>query len=953
MHIGLTSGTTGRPHPQAIRQAMRLLLLGVVLAALTGCGSGGGTSTGGASISASATTAEDTEVFITPTVTGGTPGEAYVYAVVTGPSHGTAVVSGNRLLYTPAADYNGTDSFQFNATSSSGVAFAGSATITITAVNDPPASASAVITTAEDTVGTVTPTVSDPDSGDTHTFLVIPPLPANGTAGPTGTPGSQLTYTPNANFTGTDSFTFQIIDGAGALNTGSVSVTVSAVNDAPTSTSVNATVGFTLSTTLQPTVEDPDPDDTHTFNVSSPALTYGTVSVVGGNLVYTAGLTAGIDLFTFTATDGSGASVNGTARVTVDPGINVAPTSASATLNTDEDTVGFATPSVVDPNPGDSFKLSIVSQPAMGTASVANGMLRYVPDANYNGADSFTFRATDGGDLSRDGTCTVTVNPVNDPPSAAIATLTAVEDTAATPVTPTVTDIDDSPPFTLAIETQPAQGTAGVASGQLTYTPNANYDGSDSFTFRATDSGGGYVIGNAGVTITAVNDAPSVNDIGVVTLEDRATSNIVPSIDDVDGDLSFTLAIATAPSNGTVSEDDVRITYTPTTGFYGIDTFTYTANDGALDSTAATVTVHVTGSIATAAQPEDVVFGDFDGDSDQDVAVANFLGDVSSQVVTVFLNAAGTGTLDSGTHIDPNAGSAILGSIALAAGNLDGDGDDDLVIVYQDDDSYAVFPGNAGLAATTANARVSLGSGFFPRAVALGDFDGGGVLDLAVVGIFADQINIYAGNGDGTFAGTPSATLATGTSSSPFDVVTGDFDNDGNTDVAAVPLQVSATDYLSPYLGDGTGTTFTAPVTVEDAALLLEDDADLAVGDFNGDGRDDLVRTLKSTHQVAVFLSGAGGSMSSHTTYSVDLQPSGVAVADVTGNGNLDIVTSNAGNDSTSLLAGDGAGGFAAAVTTAAHPFPGGIATGNLNGSGGADIVTVHPADNILGVTLY
>src|SRR5882724_324964 len=112
------------------------------------------------------------------------------------------------------------------------------------------------------------------------------------------------------------------------------------------------------------------------------------------------------------------------------------PTEASASITTNEDTTSApVTPSVTDPDAGDTFTFSIVTQSVNGAAAVVNNQLVYTPDANFNGQDGFTFRATDSGGLSAVGTANVTVAPVADAPSATHAGITARAGTPSSAVT--------------------------------------------------------------------------------------------------------------------------------------------------------------------------------------------------------------------------------------------------------------------------------------------------------------------------------------------------------------------------------------------------------------------------------------------------------------------------------------------------------------------------------------
>ncbi|MCA9200306.1 MAG: tandem-95 repeat protein, partial [Planctomycetales bacterium] len=160
---------------------------------------------------------------------------------------------------------------------------------------------------------------------------------------------------------------------------------------------------------------------------------------------------------------------------------------------------------------------------------------------------------------------------------------------------------EEDDPLTAELVTSPANGTLTLNDdGSFTYTPNAGFVGSDSFTYRATDG----VFDSNAVTVslavtldqgnvapTAVNDAYVVNQGNVLTV--AAADGVLRNDSDTDGD-SLTAFIFTAPANGTVSlNQDGSFTYTPVSGFSGTDSFTYRANDGNLNSTAAIVAITV------------------------------------------------------------------------------------------------------------------------------------------------------------------------------------------------------------------------------------------------------------------------------------------------------------------------------------------------------------------------
>ena len=134
---------------------------------------------------------------------------------------------------------------------------------------------------------------------------------------------------------------------------------------------------------------------------------------------------------------------------------------------------------------GDMLTYSVVAGPAHGALSGVAPNLTYTPAANYNGADSFTFKANDGTVDSSAATVSLTITAVNDAPVAADQAVTTAEDTAKAIVL-TASDVDGDA-LTYAIVVGPAHGALSGVAPTVTYTPAANYNGPDSFTFKAND----------------------------------------------------------------------------------------------------------------------------------------------------------------------------------------------------------------------------------------------------------------------------------------------------------------------------------------------------------------------------------------------------------------------------------------------------------------------------------
>lgn len=279
------------------------------------------------------------------------------------------------------------------------------------------------------------------------------------------------------------------------------------------------------------------------------------------------------------------------------------PTITAGPIVTDEDTPASTLAVVVNPDAGETLSFAIVAPAAHGLAAVDGaGLIDYTPDPDFFGGDTFVVRVTDSAGASAATTVNVTVNPVNDPPASASASITTDEGTVSAGVDPVVVDVDDTS-HTFSIITQPSNGHAYVTvpDNQLVYDPSGNFSGSDSFTFLAMDGGGLAVLGTALVTVIPVNDPPvAVNDSYSAT-ESTALSgaSVLTNDNDPDGD-PMTAALVAGPSHGTLSlAPDGTFVYAPYLGFVGSDSFTYRASDGLLNSNVATASIIVSAMVVT------------------------------------------------------------------------------------------------------------------------------------------------------------------------------------------------------------------------------------------------------------------------------------------------------------------------------------------------------------------
>ncbi|RMF04228.1 MAG: tandem-95 repeat protein [Chloroflexi bacterium] len=321
--------------------------------------------------------------------------------------------------------------------------------------------------------------------------LLIITNPGHGNVTVNTTTG-EVTYTPNPNFSGADSFEYRICDTNNQCATGSVAVVVIALNDAPIAVddSLPATEDTPATLPVMNNDSDPDNDPLTITAVGVPAN--GLILNTGANLVYTPTLNFnGTDIFTYTISDGI-LQDTATVTVTVAP-VNDPPVAVNDTAVTAEDTSEVINVLLNDTDPdGDRLKVIAVANPANGSATTNPGqtIVQYTPNPNFAGTDVFTYTISDGL-LSATATITVTLIPINDPPVAAPDSYTTPANTPLLITAPGVlgndTDVDNTT-LTAITKTLTLSGSLSLAAdGGFTYTPNPGFTGTDSFTYVAND----------------------------------------------------------------------------------------------------------------------------------------------------------------------------------------------------------------------------------------------------------------------------------------------------------------------------------------------------------------------------------------------------------------------------------------------------------------------------------
>jgi len=527
-------------------------------------------------------------------------------SLVSGPSHGTLTLNDDgSFTYTPNENYYGTDTFSYAVSDGTAVSDVATITFEITPVNDAPVADNDTFTVAED--GSLHDSVLANDrevDGDTVTATLVTG-PANGALTLNG--DGSFTYVPDADFSGTDSFTYQTSDGELTSNTALVTIVVTPVNDAPVAKDDDYTVGE--GTQLTGNVLDNDTDidgDRLTAEVVS-GPSHGSLKLnADGTFTYTPEADYnGTDSFVYSVTDAKNATSNlATVTINVTP-VNDAPVATDDSYTTDEGTqlTGNVLGNDTDID-GDTLTVSVGTGPQHGSLTLnADGSFTYAPTGDYHGADEFTYTVSDGQGGTAVGTVNITVSPLNDAPVAVDDSVTTDEDT---PVRGNVLTNDTDPDGKETIQsasvvTGPANGTLEFdgATGEFTYTPNPDYNGTDSFTYTVTDGTLTSDVATVTITVTAVNDAPVAGDDTVTTNEDTAVQgNVLTNDTDVDGKTTIaSVTVVTGPTKGTLDLNTAtgEFTYTPAADVNGTDTFTYTItdSDGATSNTA-TVTITIT-----------------------------------------------------------------------------------------------------------------------------------------------------------------------------------------------------------------------------------------------------------------------------------------------------------------------------------------------------------------------
>ncbi len=911
-----------------------------------------------------------------------------------GVSHGTLTLHPNgSFSYTPAANFNGTDSFTYHASDGSLSSSSVTVTLTVAAVNDAPVASADTYAATEDTalnVDAASGVLGNDTDVDGNTLTAVLDTDVSHGTLVLNADGS-FTYTPTAGFSGGDSFRYHASDGSLSSSVVTVTINVAHVNHAPTASAdtyaATENIPLTVNKASGVLANDSDPDGDPIQAVLDSGVSHGVLVLnADGSFLYTPALAfSGADSFTYHASDGSLSSSVVTVTLNV-AHVNHAPTASADTYAATEDTalnVNAASGVLAndtDPD-GDMLTAVLDTDVSHGTLTLnPNGSFTYTPAVNFNGSDSFTYHASDGSLSSGTVTATLNVAAVNDAPVASGDTYAATEDTeldvnAASGVLSNDSDVEGDT-LTAVLDGNVSHGMLTLnADGSFTYMPAANFSGADSFTYHASDGS----LPSSTVTVTLnvanVNDPPVANADAFTVAEDQSKTLDVLA-NDTDPDLpsgdKLTIASVSTPDQGgsvTIASAGTSLSYTPAANFFGTETFDYTVHDTSGASSTATVTMTVTSvndppvvavipdqTVTENVQMTPLDLTQFVTDVEHDPLT--FTLDPASDALPPGLSLSSAGVLSGTPTLDSSVGSYNL-VIAVSDGQASVSSKPFMLDVLRS--------GRVDLAVTASAA---------PNPVAVGQT---ATWTFSIANKAPDtpvpstHLHVVV-NGEVPFVfGTPdpACTVAPAGNQTTIDCVltnsiaggasttvelTGSGNEAGDV-VATATVSVEGSEPVdeTPHNDTAAATLSVAASTSTTPAQQLDDvDARaVAIGDLNGDGFADLVVATGPSQPVLVFLNVVDPNDPNKRAFStqpISLGGQGstndVAVADLDGDGDLDIVAAGGAGLANQVFVNNGDATFSTVLLGDPATDSRAVAIADIDGDGFPDIVFGNGSPN-------
>jgi|GEM_PF-6927377 len=808
------------------------------------------------------------------------------------PPSGTATIAANNIVvFSPEQNFSGIVSFAYTVEDARGGR--AQATINVTVNTTPVANPDAALT-QQDTSVTLDVLANDSDE-DNDVLSVATTRPGvNGRVdvNPSGT----VTYTPNAGFFGNDTFIYTVNDGRQGTATANVNITV---NSRPTALDDSFATQQSTAVILNLLANDSDPEDTFQIESFQQVFT-GTITNNGnGTLTYTPNPAYfGTENFTYTILDARGGRDSATVSVLVNGQTTAVRDQAFTQANTS--VLIDVLSNDLDP---ENEPLSIVSfvVPLNGSVVQESNGLRYTPNNNFAGVDTFEYVITDG---SSNATGTVTIR-VNAAPIANNDTFIVQLD-QLTRLDVLANDSDADPPNgpfadSLSIVasglTQPAQGTVSSTAGDVVlYQPPTGFFGDVAFDYTIQDNYGGSA--QASVSVSVNSPPAAVADDVLVQMEQPFTISVLANDNDLDVADSLTVSSVTQPLNGTVAiSGTTDVVYTSNVGYFGPDAFTYTVTDSRGGFATANVTVNVNAPpvvvddqfivLQNTMRLLDVLANDTSPDLDP-LTFVSVIGVSNGNIVNInneleytpnpgFLGTEtftytmrdDNGGEDTGTvtlnvvqrqlyNVTTQALTGIADVSSLAVADLDADGLNDVATVNRRNDRLTILPSQA----PDWGQRIEIAVGDTPIDVIAGDLNQDGLDDLAVAnqgdGTVTILLNTSPAPGVFTFS---ASTITVG--GQPQSVRVVDANQDANLDIVIATGSGNEV-VVAP---NTTAAQAAVPTFATLVRVNVPNATDLAVIDVNQDNVPDIVSLDPVGNQVVIALNQGGGAPGQSPVY--------------------------------------------------------------------------------------
>jgi VCBS repeat-containing protein len=644
-------------------------------------------------------------------------------AVLIPPVNGTLLLNADGLfIYTPLPNFSGTDSFTYEVIDTLGASSSALVELTVIEVNDAPVAAGDFYELDEDVPLTVAAqgvlaNDSDVDVGEQLVASSVLMPPSNGTL-TLNTDGS-FAYTPNENFSGTDSFTYELSDGNGGVGSALVNLTIITVNDAPVAVGdsyvVNEDDVLTVDAAKGVLANDSDVDLGDQLTTSSPLVVPAHGLVVlnpDGSFRYAPFPNYnGPDSFQYVVSDGNGGTDIATVDIVINP-VNDAPVAQGEIYSLLQDEI-LAVDSVEgvlindsDIDAGDQLTASgVLINPANGVVDLnVAGSFVYTPNVGYSGDDSFIYELSDGNGGTDSAIVELTIVPisVNEGPTAVDDAVSVPEDGPGVVINLTDNDTDPNPGDVLTIQSIDASGLLGSVvvsedGKSVTYSPDGQFETLaigqftiETFTYIVADSFGVTSSAQVEVTILGINDAPSALSESYSVDEDRIltvdvdASLLLNDFDIDDGDELIVTAVLVAPGHGQVEVSvDGSFEYAPDADYNGPDSFVYEISDHRGGTSTAQVDIMV----------NSVIDAVVDVKPGSDSNVINLRSNGIFNVAILSTATVSDFALDElyapDLILEPGLeflfGDPAIGMItptSISVGDMDGDGIDDLVLTF-------------------------------------------------------------------------------------------------------------------------------------------------------------------------------------------------------------------------------------------------------------------------------